>query len=315
MNIKIFLDSAFEFQEREILQKFYEGIRRTTGVEFTVELDLNRNFSPCDVGIIFGSWKPKERDHHAIRNSVAELAPNFIVIETPLLNRKVHENNSYYRIGINGFLNNQGMFHYGNHSSDRANRLNCNWSGWKNNGNDILLFLQLPGDASLRGNNIYQWALYAVKEIRKRSNRPIKVRTHPKHNIKDSDEIYKLISDITLENIPNVSFSFGKDKPLIEDLSTAYCTVSFTSGSAIDSVMNGIPTIACDPGNFAYQISSNYIEEIENIKKLSHGEIQSWINNLAYSQWSVEEMYSGEAWRHLLPMLLPLIENKGKKKK
>jgi hypothetical protein len=315
MHIKIFLDSAFEFHEREVLLKFYDGIKKTTDSNFTVDLDLGRGFSQCDVGIIFGSWKPKERDHHAIRNSVAEFSPNFIVIETPLLNRKVHEENSYYRIGINGFLNNQGLFHYGNHSSERANKLNCQWNGWRNHGNEIVLFLQLPGDASLRGTNIYQWALFTIKEIRKRSHRPIKIRTHPKHNIKDTDEFYKLISDITLEKIPDVFYSFGKEKTLIEDLSSAYCTVAFTSGSSIDSIIHGIPTVACDPGNFAYQVSSNYLDEIENVKKLSSSDIQLWINNLAYSQWSINEMHSGEAWRHLLPLLTPLIEAKSKKKK
>lgn len=315
MNIKIFLDSAFEFHEKEVLQKFYDGVKQFSTSEFVVELDIGRVYSPCDVGVIFGSWKPKEREHHAIRNSVADLSPNFIVVETPLLNRKVHESNNYYRVGINGFLNNQGIFHHGNHTGDRANRLDCNWKGWKDNGNEILLFLQLPGDASLRGNNIYHWALYTIKEIRRKSNRPIKVRTHPKHNIKDSDEIYKLISDIILNKIEGVSFSFGKDTPLVDDLKSAYCTVTFTSGSAIDSIMNGIPTIACDPGNFAYQISSNYIEEIENVKKVPAGEVQSWINNLAYSQWTVSEMQNGDVWRHLYPLLNPLIENKTKKKK
>lgn len=317
MLIKTFIDTAFEFNEKEILQKFHEGIVKgiAANTEFSAEISLSKNYTPCDVAVMFGSWKPKDRDHHIIRNSIAELAPVFIVIETPLLNRKVFEENSYYRIGVNGFLNNQGLFNYGTHQSDRAARLNIQKPSWRINGDEILLFLQLPGDASLRGTNIYHWAYYTITELRKRTLRPIKIRTHPKHNIKDTDEIYKLIADLTLNKIEGIKISFGKEIPLAQDLAAAYCTVAFTSGSSIDSILNGIPTIACDPGNFAYEISSNFVEEVENLKRANDADLQAWINRLSYSQWTVEEMRSGEAWRHLFPIVMTTLESKSKKKK
>lgn len=317
MLVKTFIETAYELHEREILKKFHDGITHSMGKnpEHSVELDIGKSFSACDIAIIFGSWKAKERDHHAVKNSIVEFAPLFVVIETPLINRKVFEDNQYYRIGINGFLNHSGIFNYGTHNSDRLAKMNINWQGWKAQGNEILLFLQLPGDASLRGANIYHWAKFAVDEIRKRTNRPIKIRTHPKHTIKDTDEIYKLIADLSLNHTKDVVISFGKDTPLQEDLSKAFCTVTFTSGSAVDSIIQGVPTIACDPGNFAYDISSNYLEEIENPKRAPTNEVQHWLNQLSYSQWSVDEMYQGTAWGHLYPLITPILEAKYRKKK
>ena len=313
MKVKVFLETAGNFAERDILQKFYRGVQSCfNGIdEHQVEIDIEKNYSPCDVAIMLGSWKYREKDHHIVRTSIAESSQCFVVLETPLLNRKVFEDNTYFRIGINGFLNNSGKFVNDQViSKDRLQKLGIHWNGWQNkqDGN-ILLLLQLPGDASLRNTNIYEWATYAIQEIRKSSNRPIVVRTHPKHNIKDTDEFYKFVSDCSLQKISNISFSIGKDRHIDEDFSQAYCTVAFSSGSSIDSIIKGIPTIACDPGNFAYEVSSNFPNQVESIKKESGEKITKWLSELAYSQWTVDEMERGIVWNYLLPMIKNILEN------
>jgi hypothetical protein len=79
--------------------------------------------------------------------------------------------------------------------------------------------------------------------------------------------------------------------------------------------MKGIPTIAMDPGNFAWNVSSRYPNEVENLKLAEAGEITQWLSNLAYSQWSVEEMEQGKPWMHLLPIINTIVENSRTKKK
>jgi hypothetical protein len=91
--------------------------------------------------------------------------------------------------------------------------------------------------------------------------------------------------------------------PWIEDLKDAYCTVTYTSGLAIDSVLSGVPTIACDAGNFAWGISSRLIRDINNVKMASDDQVQQWLRNLVACQWSKEEMQNGIAWQHLLPVV------------
>jgi hypothetical protein len=175
--------------------------------------------------------------------------------------------------------------------------------------------LQLPGDASLRGISTYDWAVKTVQRIRNYSQRKIVIRTHPSHSPKDTDEYYKFAYDLMIKHT-GVSFSFGNVKTVQEELKTAYCTVSYTSGSAIDSILAGVPVLAVDPGNFAFDISSHYVEDIENLKLADTAVVNQWINNLSFSQWSIDEMQNGEAMTHLLPIINKVfLDNPPSKKK
>jgi hypothetical protein len=79
--------------------------------------------------------------------------------------------------------------------------------------------------------------------------------------------------------------------------------VTYTSGLAIDSGLSGIPTVACDPGNFAWGISSRLARDINDVKMAPEEEVRVWLRNLAGCQWSTDEMRDGTAWSHLLPVI------------
>jgi len=314
MKVKVFLESAGNFDERDILKNFYDGIKMFENTKSDVPTDrlevewgMSQQYEHCDLAVMMGSWKDRDRPHHNTRRDIVKNAPMFLVVETPLLSRVMFERSTQHRIGINGFLNHNAVFTAGNHGNDRLQKLGVTWNGWKNDPNGhILLMLQLPGDASLRGINMWQWGMWAYQNIRKYTKNKIIIRTHPGHHPKEMDTVYKFISDVSLNEDKNVEVVIGsKERPLQSDLKGAYCTVSYSSGSSIDSVLAGIPTIAMDPGNFAYGISSNYIEHIDgdNLRKAEDRDILQWMNNLSYSQWSVEEMASGRVWQHLKPIL------------
>lgn len=320
MKVNVFLESGGTFAERELLSKFHIGIstelNKLTVDEFgnhvasSCSLSISDHFSACDVGVILGSWKARDRSHHITRSSVVENSPCFVVVETPLLGRVVSSSNTYFRVGVNGFLNSVGTFHHGKHTSDRFNKLGLTWSGWKHNlEGAIVIMLQLPGDASLRNINLYEWALWCVTELRKYTDTRIIIRTHPAHNIKDTDAFHKFTSTIMLSSLGDIQFSNGKTTKLSDDLANAYCTITYSSGSAIDSILAGIPSIATDPGNFAWELSSNYIEDVIDVKCAADVDVMQWLYNLAYSQWTLAEMKSGEVWRHLLPIVMTNLIN------
>ncbi len=328
MIVKTFLQTARDFNEHEILRKFHEGIAAySLASDLPVEcyMDLEDGYSPCDVAVMFGSWKGREKGHHIIRTAIAQQANCFICIETPLLNRSVHEQNTQYRLGVNGFLNNSGIFTdtRADYPSDRLENLNISWQGWKNNPDGyILVMLQLPGDASLRGQNIYEWAFHTVQAIRNHTDKKIVIRTHPLAPLRTGEEFYDFFFRLHKEKILNVTVSDSKEKTLAQDLNGAYCSVSYTSGSAIDSILHGVPVIATDPGNFAYEISSRYPEEVLNVRRSTNEQVHHWLKKLAYHQWGVEEMYNGKAWEYLYPIVkcqtetnrFDVVQDKRKKK-
>ena len=67
--------------------------------------------------------------------------------------------------------------------------------------------------------------------------------------------------------------------------------VTCISLSALEAQLMGIPTI-CHPASFAADISSTSLEEIENPRRVDR---QQWFNNLAYSQFTHDEIESGLA--------------------
>lgn len=323
------MGSASSLDEREILKAYGAGIEQwalqqggddlarqrlsllgrwnTSRLDqHVVDYDYADTYQDCDVAVIFGSWKPREKNHHVVRNSVAVNAKTFVCIETPLLNRKTKESNQYWRTGINGFLARSAEWPTADSHvcQQRLDSLGISWSGWRNNTNGhVLIALQLPGDASLRGIDINEWAYRSIKTVRENTDRLIIVRSHPLASQRAFGDHAQLANRILLENIGNITFSDGADRSWNQDLTGAYCTVTYSSGLAVDSVLAGIPTVACDPGNFAWGFSTTKLKKINQLEMPDSAVIQDWLRNLAICQFSVEEMSNGLAWQHTLPVI------------
>jgi hypothetical protein len=84
--------------------------------------------------------------------------------------------------------------------------------------------------------------------------------------------------------------------PIAEQLKKAWCTVTYSSGTGIDAVINGIPNVACDSGSMVYEVSSKEISEVEHPFT---GDKSKWANKIAHCQWSIDEFESGECWEHV----------------
>jgi hypothetical protein len=329
MHIKIFMASCNNLQERDLLKDMASGIKLWvdkdasdqeksanitrigrwadhTGQEHSISYEYAEAYKECDVAVFFGSWKTREKGSHQTRTAVALNAKKFICIETPLLNRVTDQENQYWRIGVNGFLNLDALWPTldAAFADSRLEEFGINWTGWNfNQDGHILVALQLPGDASLRGIDINDWAYRTILDIRKKSDRFIFVRNHPMASQRAFGDHEELARKLLLAGVQNIRFSDGQIVPWKQDLDDAYCTVTYTSGLAIDSVLSGIPTIACDPGNFAWGISSNSVQDINNVKLESTELVQQWLRNIAGCQWSTQEMRNGTAWQYLLPVL------------
>jgi len=322
MRVKVFMNSAGHNSEYEVLRRFGVGIQlmldkdkggfanfdRTIrkGLDNVVDFDYSLDYSNCDVAVIFGSWKPRKSDHHIIRNDVVSKAPIFVCVETPLLTRKVFQPNQYYRIGVNGFMNHAAYWNADNQDSSRFKQMGLEWNGWAEDldeREEILLGLQLAGDASMRGNSVVEWCEDSIRRMRKYTDAPIRIRTHPGISDQGWENYSGLFRNIAFGEYGDIRFSNGRTRPWEKDIANARVVVAYSSGLSIDSVLAGVPVVACDPGNFAWDISSRFVEDLVNPKLEKPKTVQQWFNNLAYCQWSEEEMQNGTAWQHLLPAI------------
>jgi hypothetical protein len=79
---------------------------------------------------------------------------------------------------------------------------------------------------------------------------------------------------------------------------------------SIDAVINGIPVIACDEGNFAWNVAERKLSNIENLNLSSDTEVHQWLKNLSYCQWTPTEMASGQCWDHLKSSVDKILSNR-----
>lgn len=330
MKIEVFMLTGQNNGEKDILRAYHRGVQRyffqeifndvpdeSEYVKYTKKLkeeniDIGFNYNEScsdevDVAVVFGSAKPRDNLHHRVRNNVLENAKNFIMIETPLLNRQIvkQSNHDFYRIGLNGFLNGAGEFNADEADDKRLGVFNINPKEWKDHTQgDILILLQLPGDASLRESDHGEWLLDTIDQLRERTDRNIRIRFHPAMSEKGHENFFKDIGKVVFRNHKNISWSDGTQTSLLEDFENAGLCITYSSGSAIDSIIYGVPTITIDEGNFAYPICSKTLDDINNPYLATDAEKKQWLQNLTYHQWNRGEMSNGLAFKHIYPKIL-----------
>ena len=158
----------------------------------------------------------------------------------------------YFRIVRNNFIHNG----YGNHPSDRFEKLNLNVSDMKKTGNYIIL--SEPSETMKKLYNVPMWIEDTKKLVQKYSDRRIIV-----HNKFSKESLNSLLKE-------------------------AWAFVSLQSTAGFKAMLNGVPAYFTDR-------TLKYIGKLEDIEnpKINY----QIFNNLAYGQWTLKEMESGEAWK------------------
>lgn len=296
MRIAIIEDTANHQQHREVLHSFAKGC----GGDITT----SNNVDGYDCAVIFGSYKKKRgRPQHQGKGKIIESGIPYIQLETQLIGRPIDTAiHNEFRVGVNGFLWDDAKWGFEHIEDDRSKKV-FERNGydpdvpWKQDGEYILLCMQKVGDASLRDADVFEWTENTVNDIRKHTDRKIIIRPHPLYR---KSSLHNTLKEKVL-NVPNTHWQetdLLKDGfvSIQEQLQKAWCTVTYTSGSGIDAVINGIPNIACDTGSMVYDVSSKDIAEVENPYR---GEKKEWTNRIAHCQWSIDEFESGECWKHV----------------
>ena len=329
MRVNIFMMSAFNDAQRSVLRAFKDGVLsfysnilldRSITKENYIETErlLKRQdiwvdslyadkFKECNIAVQFGSVKAREALHHIVKQDIKDKADNIIFLETPLIGRTINskDQHEYFRIGLNGFLNGEGYFNNDACPSDRWTRFKDlygykDFNGWKDHKQGaILLLVQLPGDASLRGQDMAEWVKETVLKIRAQTDREIIIRLHPALGDKGRTAFIGEMSDLILSNVKNITWS-NKVSSLENDFKKSGICISYSSGSSIDAVLNGVPCITTDEGNFVWPISSHDITEIDDPYLADKDTVQQWLHNLSYCQWSIDEIKQGTVWKHLI---------------
>jgi hypothetical protein len=149
------------------------------------------------------------------------------------------------------------------------------WKGWKNYDKKILLVVPNPKACKAYGIDYESWVTTTQQEIKKYSNLPIEVRYKASRRERNNElSIYD-------------TFDTG-----------VYATVTFNSIAALESVLYGIPAFISVPCA-ASPLASTDLSKLNSPFKPDVSTILKQCHNLAYGQFTLEEMHNGTAWKIL----------------
>jgi len=175
-----------------------------------------------------------------------------------------------FRLSVDNFQNVDTII---DRPADRWEQLNIDQYSFKQ-GSAIVV---IPPDRkivhALQLGSEDRWIDETILKIKKFTDREIKVRKRPESR---ADRI-----------VSNTFKDFIKDD--------TFCVVGYSSNALVEAAMHDIPVIAL--GDSATRSLYNYqLQEIEKIKPAYLSDKQAWLNHLAYSQFTREELLSGLAW-------------------
>ena len=175
-----------------------------------------------------------------------------------------------FRVSVNNFQNVNSIIE---RPADRWERLNLAQHSF-NQGSAIVV---VPPDRkivhTLQLGSEDQWIDETVLKIKNFTDREIKIRKRPESR---ADRV-----------VSNTFKDFIKDD--------TFCVVGYSSNALVEAAMHDIPVISL--GHSATKSLYGYqLEDIEKIKPAYPSDKQAWLNHLAYSQFTREELISGLAW-------------------
>ena len=235
------------------LSAFEAGLRRH-GVEALW------NPADCELAVM---WSHRNT---ALIRQQRQSGRQYLVMEAGYIGNRL-ENTS---IGYNG-LNGYADFCVEAVPADRWCRFADLMKPWRTGGEYYLLIGQVPGDASLKGNDMSQWLRQIPTEIK---GLPVYYRPHP---LGAANTHHRRI-----------------EGSLSAALDSARAVITFNSNTAVEAVLAGVPAITLDRGSMAWEVSSHSLEGA-----LVMPPRQRWAERLAYCQWTQQEIESGAAWAHL----------------
>ena len=191
----------------------------------------------------------------------------------------------YYRMGLNHWTYGKGTFC--NPTTDRLELFISNNSKykkhlrdqfynhqWKNNNDGFIVICPGLENDPTSTKPVEQFVQDSYNEIRKYTDRPIKVKSHPKSSI-DYSNYEKIPKTETFKNLS------GK----------MYCAVLDNSTSIFELTFLGIPCFTSN-ANFGYKLGNNDLSKINDIYYSNKEDMTKWYNEMAHTEFTLEEIGS-----------------------
>ena len=245
----------------------------------------------ADVDVIWSVlWNGRMAQNKAIwERNVAQSKPT-IVLEVGGIKR-----GTTWKVGLNG-INRDAYFGEPDNDSTRANALGLSYKPWKEDGEYILLCGQHDKSLQWQGMpRMSEWIMRTIEEIQRHTDRPIVFRPHPRCRLDAIETQYKNVYRQEPRQIPGSYDDFDMS------FRNIYATVSYSSNPGIHSILEGVPAFV-GPSSLAYD-AANDIDFLHDINNPYKPDRQQWLNDYAWTEFTVEEITSGFPLKRLTSKL------------
>ena len=263
----------------------------------------SQTYEQCDVGAIIGNAfdaNPRKTllPHYKVRKMVmdtqAQLNRYWLSIDSNVFIYKDRTNpHTYLRYSFNGVFPATGI--YCNDTPGEENwanirrHYNMDLSPWRSKGKHILICLQRPMGWSMRGRNLMEWLDTTFQEIRRYSDRPVKIRWHP-------GDWKNIPTNLDLSAY-NAVIS-PKERHIMEDLQSCWALVCHNSTPSAVATIEGIPAFITDDSAYC-QAGDVANTDFSRLEDPIMPDREQWIRKLAQCHWSFEDVRSGRCWAHM----------------
>ena len=188
-----------------------------------------------------------------------------------------------WKVAING-INRDAYFGPINNTSERADKLELELKSWRHDGEYILICGQ--HEQSLQWKNMPRmstWVMETIDTIQKHTDRPIIFRPHPRCRLPHIETEFNNVKRQDPQYVNGTYDDFDMN------FKNIYATVNWSSNPAIHSVIEGIPAFT-GPSSLAYDVALQDFSQIDNPLYCDR---RQWLNDYAYTEWTVEEISQG----------------------
>lgn len=187
---------------------------------------------------------------------------------------------NYFQVGYD-CIKGLGEYYNDNVPSDRFDKLEISLRPWRETNTNALIFGQLRFGIGSQHIDIHAWYRFCIRLLKDKNYRAFYLE-HP--NVGEPFTHHRLkFKVVTNRN---------------QKYDGIGVTLSFSSNAVVDAIINGVPSIAMSQLSPAYKVCSNSLESLEQPKLFDR---EQWLIKLAYTQWQIREMETGECWNHLRP--------------
>jgi hypothetical protein len=255
--------------------------------------DCVDNSDNADVDVIWSVlWNGRMARNKAIWDRAMAQSKPVVVLEVGGIKR-----GTTWKVGLNG-INRDAYFgpDMGD-DSDRSNLLKLKVKPWRTDGKYILICGQ--HEKSLQWQNMPRmstWVMNTIEEIRKHTDRPIVFRPHPRCPLPHIENEFKYVTRQDPRHVTGTYDDFDMG------FANVYATVSYSSNPGIHSVLEGVPAFV-GPASLAYD-AANDIDFLHDINDPLMPDRQAWLNNYAWTEFTVDEIAKGIPLKRLTDRLL-----------